>query len=371
MIDLSKIGVLILAASGMRIGFGRRHPGADYVHGRTARQLLFLPSRDPVAARWGEDAAATVESVTAERAGVDTVLPMAELDDVLTACLQTTGAVHLVRGNPPSLAGEPDGDTSFASRVSQRFLNLSVRDGSPAVHEMRRSKDDGEVVAIERAVEVTAAALDRVLRSVRAGLQEHEVEAEIVRAYRAQGATHAFDPIVACGARALLLHYRDNNGPLTADELLLVDSGASLNGYKADITRTYPVNGSFSKRQRQVYETVLEAQEAAIARCKPGVLLGDLHKHAHAVIDRAGFGEHFIHGTSHHLGLETHDVGDIHRPLAPGAVITVEPGIYLPEEHLGVRIEDDVLITPSGCRVLSESIPKTIDEIERRMTDTA
>jgi Xaa-Pro aminopeptidase len=246
-------------------------------------------------------------------------------------------------------------------------LNLDVRDGSPTVHEMRRSKDETEVAAIGEAIEVTAQAFDRLLGSVREGLQEHELEAEIARVYRAHGATHAFDPIVACGARALQLHYRDNRGPVVSDELLLVDSGASLNGYKADITRTYPVNGRFSKRQRQVYETVLEALGAAVAACKPGVLLGDLHRHAWEVIERAGFGEHFIHGTSHHLGLETHDVGDVHRPLTAGAVITVEPGIYLPDEQLGVRIEDDVLITESGHRVLSVSIPRTIDEIERRM----
>lgn len=364
-------GALLLAASGVRIGFGRMHPGADYVHGQQARQILFLPARDPLAAQWGEDAAATAESVSAEKSGVDAVLPATELEAVLDSCLSTASVLHLVRGTAPTLSGGADADASLATRISERFLNLDVRDASAAVHAMRAAKDDGEVAAIERAIEVTAEAFDRVLRSVRPGLQEHELEAEIARTYRAHGATHAFDPIVACGERALQLHYRNNRGPVSSGELLLVDSGASLDEYKADITRTYPVDGRFDERQRQVYEAVLAAQEAVIADCKPGVLLGDLHRRAYAVIDGAGFGEYFIHGTSHHLGLETHDVGDVHRPLAAGAVITVEPGIYLPEERLGVRIEDDVLITASGCRVLSEAIPKTIEEIERRMAGAA
>jgi len=197
---------------------------------------------------------------------------------------------------------------------------------------------------------------------------EHELEAEIVRVYRKHGGTHAFDPIIGCGPNALQLHYTANSGPIEAGRLTLIDTGASIDGYQADITRTIPVDGRFTERQREIYETVLAAQQAVIDRCKPGALVGELHAEAFEKIADAGYGQYFVHGTSHHLGLETHDVGDPERPLASGAVITVEPGIYIPEEEIGIRIEDDVLITADGHRVLSEAIPKSITAIEQRMT---
>jgi Xaa-Pro aminopeptidase len=151
---------------------------------------------------------------------------------------------------------------------------------------------------------------------------------------------------------------------------VLVDTGALLDGYRADITRTLPVSGRFSPRQRQVYDAVLAAEEAAIAACRPGATLGEVHAVAHASIDRAGFGPAFIHGIGHHLGLETHDVGDVHRPLAPGAVVTIEPGVYLEDEGLGIRIEDDVLVTDAGPIVLSQSIPRDGAAVERWLAES-
>ena len=148
--------------------------------------------------------------------------------------------------------------------------------------------------------------------------------------------------------------------------ILLVDTGARLHGYCSDLTRCFPVAGVFTPRQRAVYDAVLEAQQAAIAACRPGATLADVHESAWHSLARAGFGPGFVHGTSHHLGIETHDAGDVHAPLEPGCVITVEPGVYLPDESLGIRIEDDVLVTAAGARVLSAAIPSDPDEIERR-----
>jgi Xaa-Pro aminopeptidase len=232
---------------------------------------------------------------------------------------------------------------------------------------MRRLKDDDEIGAMQRAANVTAEALDLVLGLVRPGLHEYEIEAEITRVYRGRGAAHAFEPIVGAGPNALSLHYRQNAGPIGEGQLLLVDTGAKVDGYCSDVTRTYPAGGRYLHRQREVYEVVLRAQEAAIAAARPGALMGDLHATAYEVIDAAGLGEHFVHGLGHFLGLEGHDVGDLNRPLRPGAVITVEPGVYIPDEVIGVRIEDDVLITEDGCRVLTGAIPKGAEEIERRM----
>jgi len=358
---------LLLAAEGMRIGLGRSNPGPDYQRGRTVHELLFLPAADPLAASWGEDSAATVESVDAAAAGVDAVLDAGRLDSELGRALESAGILHYVRGAFPTLAGEDDEDVRFIRRVRDRYFGVRLCDATPSVHELRRLKDGGELVAIERSIALTGQVIDHLLATVKAGMQEHEVEGEITRIYRAAGAGHAFSPIVACGLNAVLPHYKANSDPVEAGRLLLVDTGAALGGYRSDITRTFPVDGRFDARQREIYDIVLSAQREAIEHCRPGSTIGDIHASAYEVIDDAGFGESFIHGTSHHLGLETHDVGDIHAPLAPGAVITVEPGIYLPDEKIGVRIEDDVLVTEGDPRILSEAIPVEADEIERRM----
>ncbi len=359
-------GVLALSAGGLRISTGKDHPGPDYLSGRLVRQVLFLPPGDPVAARWGEDARATHEATHEEAIGVDAVLSTAELETRLSVWLQAVPQLGYVRAAPAAV-GADDPDTDFVSSIRDRFLNVALRDATPAVAELRSVKDDTELDAIERAAAVTAAGFESVLSSLRPGIMEHELDAELAAAYRAAGAGYAFGPIVGAGANALKLHYRDNDGPIRAGDLVLVDSGARLDGYCADVTRTFPADGTFNARQRELYEAVLAAEKAAIAAVRTGVTLGELHAVAWNVIDRAGHGDAFIHGIGHHLGIETHDAGDIHRPLREGAVITIEPGIYLPEEQTGIRIEDDVLVTTEGARVLTEAIPKTVDAIEAAM----
>jgi Xaa-Pro aminopeptidase len=360
-------GAMLLAADGVRIGSGRLHPGPNYMRGRIARQVLFLQSPDPMAARWGEDAAVTTNSVDAGEAGFDAILPISDFVPLLEQALSRSAVLHYVRGAAPRLEGEEGPDAALLSRIRSGFFDVELRDATKTVHEMRRIKDDGEVARIERAASVTADALERLLSLVRDGISENELEGEITRSYRSRGATHAFDPIVAAGANALLLHYTANSGRIAGGQILLVDTGAKLDGYCADVSRSYPVDGKFTDRQRLVYDAVLLAQREAIALCRPGKLLSDVHARAWEAIDSAGFGGDFIHGTSHHLGLETHDVGDVHRPLEPGCVVTVEPGIYLATEGLGVRIEDDVLVTDGAPRILTEAIPKDPDELERRM----
>ena len=356
---------LVLAPSGVRIGTGRKNPGPDYVRGRMVRQVLFLPPADPLAARWGEDGAATLGAVDPQSLGLDVALPATELDEALTAWLGTASVVHLVRGFPASLAGPNDPDADFATRIRDRFLGVTVRDATPAVQQMRRVKDTAEQQAIRRSIDVTHQALEAAIRGMAPGRRECELEAEIARVYRAHGGTHAFEPIVGGGPNALKLHYTRNDGTLRDGELLLVDTGVALAGYRSDITRTLPVSGKFSARQREVYEVVLRAADAAIAACRPGALLGDVHARAYEVIAAAGFGgQDFPHGIGHHLGLDTHDVGDPQRPLEAGCVVTIEPGLYLAEESIGVRIEDDVLISGEGARILSESIPRGAGEVE-------
>ncbi len=306
-----------------------------------------------------------MESYAADQLGVDSLQSSAELNEVLSAAFNLAAKLYLVRGFAAALAGPPDEDTIFADRVRGRFLDMNIGDGTPVVHEMRRIKDSDEQAAIGRSIEVTGEALDALARSLRPGVREHALEAEIDRVYRAHGGTHAFDPIVACGTNALKLHYTTNDGPVEAGQLLLVDTGVSIDEYKSDITRTLPVDAKFTPRQREVYEVVLRAQQEAIKLCRPGALIGDIHARSFEVIAEAGFGGHeYPHGIGHHIGLETHDVGDAHTALRSGAVMTIEPGIYLAEEQIGIRIEDDVLVTDDGPRVLSAAIPKTVEAVE-------
>jgi Xaa-Pro aminopeptidase len=362
-------GVLMLTPGGARIVTGRSgHPGPDYMRGRIVRQVLFLPARNALAARWGEDATATVESVSAADVGVSAVLSVSSLPAALGQALQATSTLHYVRDRMPSLNAIDDADAAFVARLQRQFFHLKMEDATPVVHAMRRLKDADEVRGIERSIAVVAEALQRVMAMVKPGMREHEVESEIIATYRRHGGTHAFEPIVASGANALSLHYRDNSGEIGAGDLLLVDTGVSIDGYCADITRTIPVDGRFTDRQREVYDAVLAAEQAAIADCRPGVFLGDLHARAYEKLAVHGFEEHFIHGIGHHLGLETHDVGDVHAPLAPGAVITVEPGAYIEDESIGIRIEDDVLVTEKGHRVLSDAIPSTAEEIQEQLS---
>jgi Xaa-Pro aminopeptidase len=361
-------GFLLLAPQGMRAFTGRLYPGPDYIRGRMVSQLLFLPRQNRLASRWGEDSMATVEAADAGALGFDAVVGRAEMETLLPSALQCTDLLYYVRGSAPSLSGAGDTDSDFVSKLKHSFIGLRIKDGSPAVHEMRRLKDESEIAAMERAVAVTSEAMAEVMSCVGPGMREHEVEAEITRIYRRRGGTHAFDPIVACGDNALKLHYSDNSGSLDEGRLLVIDTGASIDGYRADITRTLPVGGRFDERQREVYEVTLAAVKEAVSSAGPGALLGDVHAKAYAVIEKAGLGEYFVHGIGHYLGLDAHDVGDNHSPLQPGAVITVEPGIYIPAEGIGVRIEDDLLITEDGCRVLSEGIPSGIADIEKAMS---
>jgi len=193
---------------------------------------------------------------------------------------------------------------------------------------------------------------------------EYEVEAALEYEFRRNGADRSgFPSIVGSGPYSTILHYDKSERRMQANDVVVVDIGAEYGGYSADVTRTYPVSGKFSPRQREIYQIVLDAQKAAIAKIKPGARISDVHQAALAHIRAKGYESYFIHGTSHHMGLEVHDVGDTSRPLEPNMVITVEPGIYIPEEQIGIRIEDDILVTPTGYRILSV-FPKEAAEVE-------
>ncbi|MCB1628660.1 MAG: Xaa-Pro dipeptidase, partial [Xanthomonadales bacterium] len=267
------------------------------------------------------------------------------------------------------------------------------------LHELRLFKSRDELKVMTKAAAITVQAHRRLLEVCRPGMSEYEIEAELLHVFRRQQAVPAYEPIVGGGANACILHYRNNNAMLQEGTLLLVDAGAEYHNYAADVTRTIPVSGVYSKPQREIYELVLAAQLAAIDAVRPGehweaphraavqviseglLRLGLLKGSIDEVIAEGRYQRFFMHKTGHWLGLDVHDVGDYRidgqpRLLEPGMVLTVEPGIYIAPDDtsvarrwrgIGVRIEDDVVVTRQGHKVLTEAAPKTVAEIEAAM----
>jgi len=270
---------------------------------------------------------------------------------------------------PAASVGEPiSSDLSMWNEVISRTPNCQIADCTHVIPLLRSVKSRLEIKAIQDAVAMTANGFAAAFKFVAPGVNEFKVQATLEHGYAmAGGRGSAFPPIVGSGLQSTVLHYKENNQDLVDGDVVCIDSGAFYAGYGADISRTIPVSGTYSKRQKEIYEIVLAAEEAAIHAVKPGITLSELDAVARKIITKAGFGDYFIHSIGHHLGLETHDNCGPIAPLKSGAVITIEPGIYLPDEAIGIRIEDDILVTASGRKNLSKAIPKTVAEIEKAM----
>ncbi|HEU4436426.1 MAG TPA: M24B family metallopeptidase, partial [candidate division Zixibacteria bacterium] len=227
-----------------------------------------------------------------------------------------------------------------------------------------------ELTVMQRAIDITGEGFKKAALAVKSGMTERDVQDIIENEFKVRGARRlAFPSIVATGKNTTTLHYTRNDAIVKEGDLFLMDIGAEFDHYAADVSRTIPVSGKFSPAQRKIYEIVLKAQNAAMAKVKPGAYVReDVHAEAKRVIEEAGYGEYFIHNTSHFIGLDVHDVGDYGSPLKAGMVISVEPGIYFPEQGIGVRIEDDVLVTKNGFKLLTGHIPREVDEIEKLMS---
>ena len=298
-----------------------------------AEEFLFIPDRKPADERWtgqklgpGSEA----EKVT----GFKKVLSISEFDSTLE---KASGGAKSVYG------------------LNEAADNIAF---------LRQTKSPTEIALLEKAIQITMKAQRAAAEAIAPRVMEYEVEAALEYEFRRGGAERpGFPSIVGSGPFSTILHYDKSTRRMEAGDVVVVDIGAECSGYSADVTRTYPVSGKFSARQREIYQIVLDAQKAALAQVKPGAMIGEIHRAAMAHIRSKGYDKYFIHGTSHHIGLDVHDVGSTSRPLEPNMVITVEPGIYIPEEQLGIRIEDDVLVTPAGYRMLS-TFPKEISEIE-------
>ncbi len=254
-------------------------------------------------------------------------------------------------------------------------LKNQIKDISSLLAILRRTKDEHEYALMIEAAEITIQAHQAAAQEIQAGVSEKIIEMIITSCMHDAQAKHAFLPIIASGVNGTILHYTQNSAVLKNGDLVVIDIGAQYEHYCADVTRTYPVSGTFSKRQKELYEIVLETQRYVESCARPGVWLNNKEKPqeslnhlAQMFLAKKGYAQYFPHGIGHYLGLDTHDVGDYSTPLQAGDVITIEPGIYIPEEKIGIRIEDDYLITKTGVICLTDALPKDPTEIEEMVT---
>jgi Xaa-Pro aminopeptidase len=342
-------------------------------------EILFLPPRNPEEEKWNGPRMGPADPDVQQKTGFATVEAFSNLKPRLTDLAQSYHDIWTLTPHPDD-TGYPHA-REWSAWIAQAAPGVSLHDAAPAIGAMRQVKSPGEIALLTKAIELSVDAQLAAMRMVRPGLYEYQVAARMVEVHAYGGCeTEAYSPIVGTGLHSTILHFNELDALIQDGDIVLMDVGGQYSGYTADITRTIPANGHFTARQKEIYEIVLGAQNAVLAAMKPGAKLrkgpDSLYRIAYDYINTHGadaegrsLGRYFTHGLGHHLGLEVHDAGDPDRPLEAGMVITDEPGIYIPEEKLGVRIEDDVLITPTGYQLLTARLPRTVDEIERIMAD--
>jgi len=329
------------------------------------RAILLLKPLNPELEKW-DGFRFEIGAELRERTGIATIFRSNMLSMQLLDAARRARALSLLM--PLATHTAPvSGDLEIFRRVCERVPGCGIVDRSQLLASMRARKSAQEIACIEHAGRITGLGFHVAMATLRPGMNEFDLQEAVEHAYRTNGARDlAFRTIAGGGFNATVLHYHANDQPLVDGELVVLDIDVQGCGYSADVTRTLPVNGKFTPRQRELYEVVLRAQEAAIAAVRPGASLAEVDAAGRKVIADAGLGDAFIHGMGHHLGLETHDATPL-GALEPGSVITIEPGVYLPAERIGIRIEDDVAVTETGHEVLTPGIPRTVAEVERAM----
>ena len=340
--------------------------------------MLYLPEREPGPEQWsGPNLGPGTEA--RRLTGIEDVRPASETESQLERTVLGRGSAARAGGLFVK-RGVRQADSPFISRLvfggGGARGPVPIRDLEAELALLRQIKDEDEVRRLRRAVAITGDALRETMREARPGMYEYELEGRVEYGFRRRGAERlGFPSIVGSGPNGTTLHYDENRRQIRPGELVVMDVGAEHGYYSADVTRTIPISGRFDPRQRQLYELVLGAQQAAIDEVRPGTDLAALNRLARDYIRRhsgklcgeSGCERYFIHGLSHWLGMNVHDVGAYSRRLEPGMVFTIEPGIYIPAESIGIRIEDDILVTPTGAEVLSSGIPRTVEEVEQAM----
>lgn len=349
--------------------------------GDKLEEILFIEPIDPSVERWvGKKM--TKEEVK-EVSGVESIAMIdnlqATLDRIMNRKLPKKVYFDTYRHQMSDL---PDYNVAKAQAFAAAYPGIAVDNIYPAVAALRMVKDAEEVNVTKEAVKVTEEALNHVLNALKPGMMEYQVQAEFEYKVKSLGADGmAFPTIAGSGINGTMLHYETNHDVCKENTLILLDLGARVKGYNADITRTYPVSGKFTERQKQIYNIVLKANQEVAAQARPGVTLKELNDICKKVLAEGMMelgliekeeevGKYYMHSVSHHLGIDVHDVTVPEKDkLEPGMIITNEPGLYIDEEETGIRIEDDLLITEDGCVVLSADIVRTAEEIEAKMKD--
>lgn len=383
-------------------GFPEPESVAVLVPGRQAAEyILFCREKDADKETWHGRRAGQEGAI--EIHGADDAFPIEDIDDILPGLMENRARVYYTMG------AHPEFDSRVIGWVKRLREQLRSDAGTPHefvsldpfLHDLRLYKSAGELKLMRRAAEISAAAHERAMRTTRPGMMEWEIEAELLHEFRRHGGQAAYPSIVGGGANGCILHYVDNNAALNSGELLLVDAGCEYQGYASDISRTWPINGRFTFEQRALYEIVLEAQLQAIDKVRAGghwnapheaavkvitrglVKLGILEGRVSQLVRDGAYRPFYMHRTGHWLGLDVHDVGDYKvgeewRLLEPGMVMTVEPGIYIPAGmqgvdrkwwNIGIRIEDDVVVTKGGPEVITDRCAKDPDVIEALMAE--
>ncbi len=355
------------------------------------KEVLFLRQTSELIAVW--EGHKYTKSEAMETSGVRTVFWLDEYDNIMNSLMNWANSCYINLNENDRFSTEVEyRNLRKANELNAKYPAYTFHRAAPLFKKLRSVKSSIEVDLIREAVNITESAFKRVLQFIKPGVWEYEIEAEIIHEFLRNKATgHAYHPIVASGKNACVLHYVDNNQECKSGDLLLMDFGAEYAHYAADLTRTIPVNGKFTDRQKAVYNAVLKVMQEAKQMLVPGTLVDEYHKEVGKVMEaelvqlgllgakdvriqdpeKPLYKKYFMHGTSHHLGLDVHDLADRHQPMQAGNVFTCEPGIYIAEEGIGIRIENDILVTEDGPLDLMESIPVEVDEIEALMSSKA
>jgi Xaa-Pro aminopeptidase len=347
------------------------------------REIFYLPAKNPMKERWNGVRMSPVDPGIDARTGFATVKPFAEMRAEVEDIAKTCASFYTILPYQKELGGYPH-EKEVVDWLQQAAPQIKLKDIRPQIGALRQIKSPSELAFLQRAIDLSLDAHLEAMRMMRPGLYEYQVAAKMVEVHAMGGSeAEGYAPIVGAGPNSTALHYDKLSRQIENGDIVVLDVGAQYSGYSADITRTLPANGKFTPRQLEIYNIVLGAQNGAMAAIKPGMDMcqkgsKSLHKISYDYINSHGkdlhgnpLGQYYIHGLGHNIGLNVHDPGDYCKPLQPGMVVTMEPGIYIPEENLGVRIEDDVLITETGYKFLSERLPRDPAEIEKIMAQAA
>lgn len=351
------------------------------------REVLFLRQTNEYIAVW-EGHKYTIDEAR-KTSGIESIFWIDEFWTILQSIIHYATTIYLnTNENDRYVHQVPYRDLRFVLDMQQRFPLHQYERAAPILRQLRAIKSGTEIELTQTACNITRDAFKRILKFIKPGVKEYEIEAEIIHEFIRQGSTgHAYSPIIASGKNANILHYTDNNQVCQDGDVILFDFGAEYANYNADLSRSVPVNGRFTKRQKEVYNAVLRVMNEAKKMLVAGTIWNDYHEEVGKVMESELIGlglldkhdvakqnpamplykKYFMHGTSHHLGLDVHDFASRYEPFAAGNILTCEPGIYIQQEGLGIRLENDILITTNGNTDLMADIPLEADEIESIM----